>query len=237
MFIGEIAIPTLEELFINKIEQQILSGHLQPGDKLPSERQLQEETKISKTVIHAGLVALEKKGFIEIKPRCGAFVLDHRITGSLEAINSLIQYNGGRMTQSQIQSFFEFRIAVEGTALKKLALCHDDHMIEELEAFILRAEEEAQEREVNISRLAELFFLYQRSICVFSGNEFFPPLFNEFKPIILQFWESSIRRFGAVPNVRLARKYLSDIIRGDAQAAMNRLIRSSETYVSSQKID
>ena len=138
---------------------------------------------------------------------------------------------------SQIQSFFEFRIAVEGTALKKLALCHDDNMIEELEAFILKAEEEAQEREVNISRLAELFFLYQRSICVFSGNEFFPPLFNEFKPIILQFWESSIRRFGAVPNVRLARKYLSDIIRGDAQAAMNRLIRSSETYVSSQKID
>lgn len=235
MFIGEIAIPTLEELFINKIEQQILSGHLQPGDKLPSERQLQEETKISKTVIHAGLVALEKKGFIEIKPRCGAFVLDHRVTGSLEAINSLIQYNGGRMTQSQIQSFFEFRIAVEGTALKKLALSHDDNMIEQLEAFITRAEEEAQKKEVNISRLAELFFLYQRSICVFSGNEFFPPLFNEFKPIIVQFWESSIQKFGPIPNVRLAKKYLSDIIRGDAQAAMNRLIRSSETYVSSQK--
>ena len=34
MFIGEIAIPTLEELFINKIEQQILSGRLNPGDKL-----------------------------------------------------------------------------------------------------------------------------------------------------------------------------------------------------------
>jgi len=234
MFIGEIAIPTLEELFINRIEQQILSGRLQPGDKLPSERQLQEETKISKTVIHAGLVALEKKGFIEIKPRCGAFVLDHRVTGSLEAVNALIQYNGGRMTQQQIQSFFEFRIAVEGTALKRLALCHTDEMIQELEKLLVQAENAAQKSEVNVYELAELFFLYQRCICVFSGNEFFPPLLNEFKPIIIQFWESSINRFGPIPNVRLARKYLNDIIRGDDEAAMDRLVRSSKTYVSSE---
>ena len=104
MFIGEIAIPTLEELFINKIEQQIFSGHLKPGDKLPSERQLQEETKISKTVIHAGLVSLEKKGFINIKPRSGAFVADYKVEGSLDALNSLIRYNGGHMTEAQIQS-------------------------------------------------------------------------------------------------------------------------------------
>lgn len=235
MFIGEIAIPTLEELFINRIEQQILSGRLQPGDKLPSERQLQEETKISKTVIHAGLVALEKKGFIEIKPRCGAFVLDHRVTGSLEAINALIQYNGGRMTRHQLESFFEFRLAVEGTSLQKLAREHTEEMIAALDEILLQAEAESAKSEVNISRLAELFFIYQRSICVFAGNEFFPPLLNEFKPIIIQFWETSLNRFGVMPNVRLARKYLNDIIRGDAQAAMDRLIRSSKTYVDSQQ--
>lgn len=231
MFIGEIAVPTLEELFINKIEQQILSGRLRPGDKLPSERQLQEETKISKTVIHAGLVALEKKGFINIKPRSGAFVADYRVTGSLEALNALIRYNGGHMTQAQIQSFFEFRIAVEGCALRKLALSHTDEMIGELEEILLQAEEAAQDG-ANVSRLAELFFFYQRSICVFSGNEFFPPLFNEFKPIIIQFWENSINTFGSIPNVRLARKYLNDIIKGDAQSAYDRLVRSSKTYVS-----
>lgn len=235
MFIGEIAIPTLEELFINKIEQQILSGHLRPGDKLPSERQLQEETKISKTVIHAGLVALEKKGFIEIKPRCGAFVLDHRITGSLEAINSLIQYNGGRMTPEQIQSFFEFRIAVEGITLRKLALNHTDGMIAELDEILKKAETVAEKEDANVTRLAELLFLYQRSMCVFSGNMFFAPLFNEFKPIIIQFWEDSINAFGPVPNVRLARKYLKDIINNDDKSAYERLVRSSETYVSTSK--
>lgn len=235
MLIGEIAIPTLEELFISRIEQQILSGRLSPGDKLPSERQLQEETKISKTVIHAGLVALEKKGFIEIKPRCGAFVLDHRVTGSLEAMNALIRYNGGRMTQEQIQSFFEFRIAVEGTTLKKLALNHTDEMIQQLDDILKKAEHEAKKIEVNTGHLAELLFLYQRTMCVFSGNTFFAPLFNEFRPIILQFWEDSINTFGPQQNVRLARKYLTDIIKGDEEAVYNRLVRSSETYVSANK--
>lgn len=235
MFIGEIAVPTLEELFINKIEQQIFSGRLKPGDKLPSERQLQEETKISKTVIHAGLVSLEKMGFIHIKPRSGAFVADYRVNGSLEALNALIRYNGGHMTQGQIQSFFEFRIAVEGCALKKLAESHSDEMISELDAIITQAEVLTESASPATAALAELFFLYQRSICVFSGNEFFPPLFNEFKPIILQFWEGSINTFGPVPNVRLARKYLNDIINGDAKAAYDRLVRSSRTYVEAYR--
>lgn len=235
MFIGEISVPTLEELFINRIEQQILSGRLRPGDKLPSERQLQEETKISKTVIHAGLVALEKKGFIHIKPRSGAFVADYKVTGSLEALNALIRYNGGKMTEEQIESFFEFRIAVEGCALRKLAESHTDEMIKELEEILLQAEDAAENDAANVSRLAELFFLYQRSICVFSGNEFFPPLFNEFRPIIIQFWEDSINNFGPIPNVRLARKYLNAVINGDGQSAFDRLVRSSKTYVSAFK--
>jgi hypothetical protein len=72
-------------------------------------------------------------------------------------------------------------------------------------------------------------------MCVFSGNTFFAPLFNEFKPIILQFWEDSINTFGPQPNVRLARKYLKDIENGDEQTVYNRLVRSSETYVSANK--
>ena len=235
MLIGKIAIPTLEDLFINKIEQQIFSGRLKPGDKLPSERQLQEETKISKTVIHAGLVTLEKKGFIEIKPRCGAFVLDHQVTGSLEAINALIQYNGGKMTEEQIKSFFEFRIAVEGTTLKKLAVNHTDEMIAQLDNILKQAEKEAKKDEFNAAVLSEFLFLYQRTMCVYSGNAFFAPLFNEFKPIIIQFWEDSIRTFGPAQNVKLARKYLNDIINCDAKSVYERLMRSSETYLSAYK--
>ena len=77
MQIGVIEVPTRKTLLVQKIEEQILSGKLRVGDPLPSERQLQEETHISKTVIHAALVELEQKGFLEITPRRGAVVANY----------------------------------------------------------------------------------------------------------------------------------------------------------------
>jgi len=232
MLIGQIEVPTLEELFISKIEQQIFSGRLKPGDKLPSERQLQDETKISRSVVHAGLVKLEKDGLIEIKPRCGAFVTDYKVTGTLDALYALIRHNGGTMTKSQITSFFEMRIAIEGVALKKLAVNHSDQAIAELEAIIEEAKEIAAQRDPDRSALAMCMFRFQRCICFHCDNEYYPLFMNEFKPIILQFWEESINLFGPVKTARLAGKYLNDIKDSDPERAYQRLVRSSEIYVN-----
>lgn len=48
MEFGQIVAPTIKELFIERIEGLIFSGALKPGDKLPSERDLAEQMKISK---------------------------------------------------------------------------------------------------------------------------------------------------------------------------------------------
>ena len=232
MLIGQIEIPTLEELFISKIEQQIFSGRLKPGDKLPSERQLQDETKISRSVVHAGLVKLEKNGLIEIKPRCGAFVTDYRVTGTIDALYALIRHNGGTMTRSQISSFFDLRIAIEGVALRKLAEKHSDAAICELEAIISEAKEISGNPDADISALASCMFRFQRCIFCHCDNEYYPLFMNEFRPIILQFWEESIHLFGPEKTVRLAGKYLNDIKNGDADGAYRRLVRSSEIYLN-----
>ena len=83
MQIGVIEVPTRKALLVQKIEEQILSGQLRVGDSLPSERQLQEETHISKTMIHAALVELEQKGFLEITPRRGAVVANYAESGTM----------------------------------------------------------------------------------------------------------------------------------------------------------
>lgn len=230
MQIGVIEVPTLKELFVKEIEDQILTGKLQVGDKLPSERQLQEETHISKTVIHAGLVELEQKGFVEITPRRGTIVANYAETGTVETLNALIAHNGGTMTKKQANSFLEARIAIEGAAMKKLAEHHTEADLEHLGA-ILERTEAAVKADAPISELAELFFLYHRSICVLSGNSFFPLLLNEFKPIIITFWERSLLTFGAEQNVRLAGRYLKDIRNGDGKQAYDRLVRSSQQYL------
>lgn len=231
MQLGIIEVPTLKDLFVEKIEDQILSGKLRAGDALPSERQLHEETHISKTVIHAGLVELERKGFIEVIPRKGTFVANYDETGTMETLNSLIRHNGGNMTPSQAKHFLEARIAIEGAALRRLAEDPSEEDISVLEQKLADIDAAASDP-AGTDRLSEAFFCFHRCICLRSGNEFFPLLLNEFKPVILAFWERSIMFFGVAANVSLSRRYLEDIRRRDGESAYARLVKSVNEYLS-----
>lgn len=232
MQIGVIEVPTRRELFVRKIEEQILTGRLKVGDSLPSERALQEETHISKTVIHAGLVELEQKGFLEITPRRGAVVANYEETGTMETLNALIRLNGGNMTAAQTRSFLEARIAIEGSALRRLAEQHTEDDLRYLEEILSAADALVESGSPRPEELAPILFRYHRGICVRSRNEFFPLLLNEFRPIIMEFWLQSIVRFGAASNVHLARRYLDFIRAGDAEGAFRRLVRSVNEYLN-----
>lgn len=232
MQLGVIEVPSRKTLLVQRIEEQILSGKLRTGDALPSERQLQEETHISKTVIHAALVELEQKGFLEITPRRGAVVANYAESGTMETLNARIRLNGGNMTEKQTRSFMEARIAIEGAALRRLAEQHTDDDLAYLEAIIARADELLEQEKPDTAALAETLFRYHRGICLRSGNEFFPLLLNEFRPIIMEFWLRSIALFGAASNVHLAKRYLELIRAGDAEGAFRRLERSVREYLS-----
>lgn len=56
----------------------ILSGELAFGEQLPPARELAAKMGVSRTVVTAGLVELEKLGFVEIKARQGVYVCDYR---------------------------------------------------------------------------------------------------------------------------------------------------------------
>ncbi len=68
----------VSEGVINQIKQSILLGHFKAGEKLPSERDLAEEFRVSRMAIREALRALELSGFIETRQGIngGAFVTD-----------------------------------------------------------------------------------------------------------------------------------------------------------------
>ena len=68
--------PSLKDLFISHIEAMILSGELPVGQQLPPERQLAQSMGVSRAVVNSGVVELERRGFLEIRPRVGTFVTD-----------------------------------------------------------------------------------------------------------------------------------------------------------------
>ena len=72
MNIGIIEAPTVKQLFIEKIAGMILNGELKPGDKLPSERELAAQARISKSAVHFAMAELERLGFGDADDRVRA---------------------------------------------------------------------------------------------------------------------------------------------------------------------
>jgi GntR family transcriptional repressor for pyruvate dehydrogenase complex len=75
---------SLTDQFVQKIEAMIISGELVPGDQLPPAREMSARMGVSRPVISAGLVELEKMGFVEIVTRQGVYVSDYRKSGAFE---------------------------------------------------------------------------------------------------------------------------------------------------------
>jgi DNA-binding FadR family transcriptional regulator len=62
---------SLTDLFVQQVENMILSGELNIGEQLPSARELCVKMGVSRPVISAGIVELEKMGLCRDSPPKG----------------------------------------------------------------------------------------------------------------------------------------------------------------------
>ena len=98
---------SLTDLFVQQIENMILSGELTVGEQLPPARELSLRMGVSRPVISAGLVELEKLGFVEIRPRQGVYVSDYRRRGTVETLVAIMRYNGGALRRGEVKALLE----------------------------------------------------------------------------------------------------------------------------------
>ena len=137
----EISSPSLRKLFVQQLEGLILSGELRPGDRLPTERELADEMKISKTVVHEGLRELHQLGFLQVESRKGVTVADYAQTGSLETLMAIMDYHGGLPDKKTASSILDLRYYLEAPALRQLAAHHTPGDLAALRALQQKAEE------------------------------------------------------------------------------------------------
>jgi GntR family transcriptional regulator, transcriptional repressor for pyruvate dehydrogenase complex len=62
------------EEIVEQIKQLMADGHLKPGDKLLSERELAERLQVSRASVREAIRSLEMMAFVEIRPGDGTFV-------------------------------------------------------------------------------------------------------------------------------------------------------------------
>lgn len=190
MAFREIVAPTVKELFIQQLEGMILSGELRPGDCLPTERELADEMKISKTVVHEGLRELHRLGFLDIASRRGVTVADYAQTGSLETLRAIMDFHGGIPDTKTAASILQLRYYLEGPAMEELASRRTPGDMAALRALHRQAEQAAGE---SVPAFAEALFRYHRGITFLSGNTITPLLFNAFVTVNLEFWKTYIQ--------------------------------------------
>lgn len=179
--------PSSTDLFVDQIKTMILTHQLNPGDQLPSERELETQLSVSRSVINNGFRRLARLHFIDMLPRQGNFVADYKVTGTLATIAEVIQFRGGNYRPSLLKSIYQMRQVVENDMVRLACLEQNQTYLRsaksDLEAFT-NADSE--------SMFAENTFNFFRNIALASGNEIYPIITNSLHNIYvtLSGWNS-----------------------------------------------
>lgn len=80
---------------VRQIQQRIVRGELNPGDRLPAERELAEEFGVSRTAVREAIKSLSEKDLVEIHVGRGTFVKAPSTDRVAETISVLLQVARG----------------------------------------------------------------------------------------------------------------------------------------------
>jgi len=78
------------EQVIEQIKELIEQGVIQPGQKLPSERELATELSVSRSVVREAMSVLNTSGIIQIRPGIGVFLMEEEEQGLIHRINRIL---------------------------------------------------------------------------------------------------------------------------------------------------
>lgn len=118
-------------LVAERILEAIRRGEFRPGARLPSERSIAEQLRVSRGVVREALSALQIAGVVVIRAGDGAFVREAPSASSERAL-ALLQHSAGPLEIWEARR--ELEVAVAGLALEKAVLARQEGASAELEA-------------------------------------------------------------------------------------------------------
>lgn len=180
MFLEPLKTDSLVQAFVKRFEELILSGKLTIGQKIPSERELAKKLGVSRPVVHEGLIILEQKGLVSIRPRHGVTVNDYRMHGSLAILQSLISYGRGQLEPHILESLLATRKLIELETVRLAALRRTGQHLEEFRVIVT---EEKSLAPSQTQAIVDADFKFHHLIALASGNVVYPLLLNSFKQV------------------------------------------------------
>ena len=122
---------------VEQIISLVLNGELKNGDKLPGERQLSNMLSTSRASIREAFRVLEIMGILEVRQGGGTYVKSFDISPFLNTIAPLFLHNVDIMGD-----LMDFRILIEGEALKAAAISGSPNTIASMTAALANMKSE-----------------------------------------------------------------------------------------------
>lgn len=197
---------------IEQIKDLIVSKNLEPGSKLPSERQLVISLGISRSSVREALRMLEIMGLVEVKPGKGVYVKG--LSGDLfMPLASLLSSN-----KENLQHHFEARLVLEPAAAALAAKRASQSDIRQIEKVLKTFQENLGEN--NLVALIRSDILFHRLIANATNNRTIEILMNTITRHDFIGWKMSLRtKRRPLNTVKEHRKIFEAIVAGDEKKA------------------
>ncbi|MEU1180321.1 FCD domain-containing protein [Streptomyces sp. NPDC005820] len=126
-----LTVPKASDVLANEVRERILSGEFGEGTALPPERQLVEQTGLSRATVREALRILEVEGLLEIRPGRGGGAFVHRPgrESLANTVQLVIRGQGIRL-----EALHETREAIEPACAALAARRRTERDLEELDA-------------------------------------------------------------------------------------------------------
>ena len=111
----------LSQSVVRQIELLILRGILQPGDRLPSERELSERLSVSRPSLREAIAELSERGLLNTRASAGVFVADVLGSAFSPALIKLFSSH-----DTAVFDYVAFRRDLEGIAAERAAVAGSD---------------------------------------------------------------------------------------------------------------
>jgi len=180
---------------------RIERAELKPGDRLPPERQLMEDYRVSRTVVREAISSLRASGRIETQQGRGAFVLPAPIAFPY----TIDPAEAARI--GDVLQIMDLRIGLESEAA---ALAAQRHTAAQLESIRLALEQlEADVRSADTAVTSD--FQFHQEIVRATGNHYFHELYAQLGTLV-------------IPRARV------DLFKSDRKAKVQYLLRIQQEH-------
>jgi GntR family transcriptional regulator, transcriptional repressor for pyruvate dehydrogenase complex len=202
-----------------QIERLILKK-LRPGDKLPSERELAEMLKVSRSSIRDAIRGLELRGLVEPRQGAGTIVRE----ASAESLANPFA-NALSRRRELVSELLDFRKMLEPPLAGRAAMHASPDEISEMEEILQRQEEKQVQGDAAVAEDAEFHY----SIALASGNSVVLKVLDILMDLLRDTRERSLQVEGrAQKSLAGHRRILAAIKRHDAEAAKSAMRRHIE---------